>query len=278
MDRTRDVPLILGGHSFISQLGNDPPTSEAEQRRIVEACLDHGILWLDTTYKPERTALGKALHVLGRRSEAKILAWNFFTDFSAGDPVGGPAYYRPRHIDSILEELGSTYVDALVFVPLDDPEENHRQQELAIEWHGAGDRRGHDADAGDSLQRDRPAMGRAGEGRAPSVLAPGEEIARHQRLLQQQPFERLQHMAVIGRAIVRIARGLRSPDRGTQLLRPFGCGKSAGLDQRHGEGEGFGLPEFAELGWFRLAQDSSPTDRERPCRSPPPARPTARAP
>jgi aryl-alcohol dehydrogenase-like predicted oxidoreductase len=138
MGRMTDVPLILGGHSFISQLGNDPPASEQEQRRITEACLDHGIVWFDSTYKPERIALGKALHALGRRNEATILAWNFFTDFSPGDPVGGPEYYRPGHIDSILEQLHSVYVDILVVVPLENLEQNNRQQELVIEWQKKG--------------------------------------------------------------------------------------------------------------------------------------------
>src|SRR5207245_5590621 len=86
MDKAAEIPLILGGHSFISQLGNDPPASEQEQHRIVETCLDHGIRWFDTTYQPERVALGNVLHALGRRGEATILAWNFFTDFSPGDP------------------------------------------------------------------------------------------------------------------------------------------------------------------------------------------------
>lgn len=138
MGRTTGIPLILGGHSFISQLGNDPPASEQEQRAITESCLDHGIVWFDSTYKPERVGVGKALHALGRRNEARILAWNFFTDFSPGDPVGEPEYYRPGHIDAILEQLQSVYVDALVVVPLNDLEENHRQQELVTEWQKKG--------------------------------------------------------------------------------------------------------------------------------------------
>ncbi len=76
MKRAAEMPLILGGHSFISQLGNDPPASEQEQHKIVETCLDHGIRWFDTTYQPERVALGNVLHALGRRGEAKILAWS----------------------------------------------------------------------------------------------------------------------------------------------------------------------------------------------------------
>jgi aryl-alcohol dehydrogenase-like predicted oxidoreductase len=138
MNRATEPPLILGGHSFISQLGNDPPASEREQLRIVESCLDHGIAWFDTTYQPERVALGNLLHTLGRRGEATILAWNFFTDFSPGDQVGLPEYYRPGHIDVILEQLRTAYVDCLVVVPLDDPEENQRQEDLVIDWRTKG--------------------------------------------------------------------------------------------------------------------------------------------
>jgi aryl-alcohol dehydrogenase-like predicted oxidoreductase len=133
-----EIPLVLGGHSFIQQLGNDPPASEQEQHQIVESCLDHGITWFDTTYQPERVALGNVLHALGRREEATILAWNFFTDFSPGEPVGEATYFRPGHIDCILEQLRTSYVDCLVVVALDDPEENQRQEELAIEWRSKG--------------------------------------------------------------------------------------------------------------------------------------------
>lgn len=133
-----EIPLILGGHSFISQLGNDPPASEQEQLRIVEACLDRGIRWIDTTYQPERVALGKLLDRLGRRADAAILAWNFFTDFAPGDPVGGASYYNPEHIGVILEQLRTSYVDCLVVVPLDDPEKNHQQEELALSWRKKG--------------------------------------------------------------------------------------------------------------------------------------------
>jgi len=132
------MPLILGGHSFIDQLGNDPLASKQELHRIVESCLNHGIAWFDTTYQPERVVLGNVLHALGRREEATILAWNFFTDFSPGEPVGEPEYFRPSHIDCILEQLRTTYVDCLVLVALDDPEENQRQEELVIEWRRKG--------------------------------------------------------------------------------------------------------------------------------------------
>jgi aryl-alcohol dehydrogenase-like predicted oxidoreductase len=138
MDKATEIPLILGGHSFISQLGNDPPVSDRDQHRIVESCLDHGIRWFDTTYQPERIALGKAFQAIGRRNEAKIIAWNFFTDFSPDDQPTKPEYYRPNHIDVILEQLHTDYVDCLVAIALDNPGENKRQVELLIEWQKKG--------------------------------------------------------------------------------------------------------------------------------------------
>jgi aryl-alcohol dehydrogenase-like predicted oxidoreductase len=138
MGRATELPLILGGHSFISQLGNDAPVSERDQCRIVESCIDHGVRWIDTTYQPERIALGKVLHSLSRRNEATILAWNFFTDFSPQDQPTRPEYYRRNHIDVILEHLHTDYVDCLVAIPLDNPEENQRQVELLIEWRKKG--------------------------------------------------------------------------------------------------------------------------------------------
>ena len=133
-----EIPLILGGHSFISQLGSDPAASEQVQRTIVESCLDNGIRWFDTTYQPERVALGTLLHALGRRREATIFAWNFFTDFVPGEPVGEASYYAPGHIDMILEQLRTDYVDCLVIVPLDDAEKNRQQEELALDWKNKG--------------------------------------------------------------------------------------------------------------------------------------------
>jgi aryl-alcohol dehydrogenase-like predicted oxidoreductase len=138
MGQATEIPLILGGHSFIGQLGNDPPVSDRDQYRIVDSCLDHGVRWFDTTYQPERIALGNALHALGRRNEATILAWNFFTDFSPDDPVGKPEYYQPHHIDVILEQLQTDYIDCLVAISLNDPEQNQRQEELLTEWRGKG--------------------------------------------------------------------------------------------------------------------------------------------
>ena len=98
-----DVPLVLGGHSFIRRLGNDPKPTEARQRRLVEICLDSGITWFDTTYLPERVALGKALAVLDRRNEAYLMAWNFFRDFDDNEPLGKAERLAGPHIQQMLK-------------------------------------------------------------------------------------------------------------------------------------------------------------------------------
>jgi len=138
MSSAIEMPLILGGHTFIHQLGSDPPTTPEQQATIVELCLNQGITWIDTTYEPERIALGGVLERLGRRDEAQIIAWNFFTAFGPGEPVGTSEYYQPGHIDRILEELRTSYVDCLIVHAGDDPEANRRQEALAMEWRDKG--------------------------------------------------------------------------------------------------------------------------------------------
>ena len=132
MTDTFELPLVLGGHSFIEQLGSDPATTFDQQIEIVQACLDLGIHWFDTTYQPERLALGHILRTLGRRAEAHIIAWNFFVDFQPGEDVGGASHYLPAHLPLILDQLQTDYLDALVVHGLGDPVEDRRQEELAI--------------------------------------------------------------------------------------------------------------------------------------------------
>lgn len=107
-----DLPLGLGGHTFIEELGNDPPLSHDEAVDVVEACLDNGVTFFDTTYTQERVRLGDALHELGRRDEATIVAWNFF-----GSVHSNPIPYKEGHIDAILSELRTDFVDRLVVHP-----------------------------------------------------------------------------------------------------------------------------------------------------------------
>ena len=130
--------LVLGGHSFIAQLGSDPAPDEKTQDAIVAACLDAGITTFDTTYLPERVALGKSLKRLGRRSAAQLIAWNFFTDFGPNDSVGGHAPYEPQHIHQMLRELQSEHIEHLVVHPVSDPAAQERQEALAVSWQQAG--------------------------------------------------------------------------------------------------------------------------------------------
>ena len=140
---TTSIPLALGGHTFISQLGNEPRPSEETRRAIVEACLDSGIVWFDTTHRPEREGLGSALTALGRRDEAHIIAWNFLDKVGTGpdDRLDRPKPYESGVLDDLLEQLQTDYIDALVVHEIDksdDPEADAQveraQEAVAVEW------------------------------------------------------------------------------------------------------------------------------------------------
>jgi aryl-alcohol dehydrogenase-like predicted oxidoreductase len=130
--------LGLGGHTFIEALGNDPQATFEEQCSIVTACLDHGIHLIDTTYYQERVALGHILHLLGRREEAVILAWNFFKQLGKENDLVSPSRYEPHHIDIMLEELQTNYIDILVIHIDEDAAEMKHMLELAGQWIAAG--------------------------------------------------------------------------------------------------------------------------------------------
>ena len=130
--------LVVGGHSFIAELGNDPPLDFDGQLAIVNQCLDQGINGFDTTYEPERIALGRILDTLGRRDEAQIIAWNFFIDQTTGDHLGPPLPFVPGMIDLLLEQLRTNYIDKLVVHPVEDEAANQAQFEIASAWLAAG--------------------------------------------------------------------------------------------------------------------------------------------
>jgi len=135
---TVEVPLVLGGHSFIKELGSDPAADPGEQDAIVSACLDCGIRTFDTTYQPERVAVGRILRRLGRRKEAKVIAWNFFCPEEGKAVERGAEYYRPEHIGRMMDELGTDRIDHLVVHGLDDSVKNREQEELAESWKREG--------------------------------------------------------------------------------------------------------------------------------------------
>lgn len=130
--------LILGGHSFISQLGNEPPPSEEEQAALVAECLDHGITRFDTTYQPERKAVGRALEELGRREEAFLTVWNLFTDFNAGEDTGPVEPYRPHHLALLQEQLRTDFIDAVVIYPSEERSVQEEQEDLVRGWQESG--------------------------------------------------------------------------------------------------------------------------------------------
>jgi aryl-alcohol dehydrogenase-like predicted oxidoreductase len=126
--------LVLGGHTFIQQLGIDARPDPDEAAEIVAACLDAGITRFDTTYAPERVALGRALAALGRRDEATVLAWNFFEHFGPDGDLSGPTPYRPDHLERMLDELQTDRIDLLVVHPVEDAAEHARQEQVAAQW------------------------------------------------------------------------------------------------------------------------------------------------
>ncbi|MCC2684356.1 MAG: hypothetical protein K0R75_1255 [Paenibacillaceae bacterium] len=126
--------LGLGGHSFIEPLGNDPKAPFDEQCDIVTSCLDHGICLMDTTYYQERIALGTILNKLQRREEARIMAWNFFKERGKEAELVGFTPYQSHHVDIMLSELQSEYVDVLVIHSHNDKKKLRQELELASQW------------------------------------------------------------------------------------------------------------------------------------------------
>jgi aryl-alcohol dehydrogenase-like predicted oxidoreductase len=128
--------LIVGGHTFIGELGNDPAIDFAAQCELVNACLDAGINAFDSTYQPERVALGRILRALNRRDEAWITAWNFFNE---GDQhLVPPRGFVAGDINALLDDMLTDYIDLVVVHPVKDDEENIRSFDAAREWLAAG--------------------------------------------------------------------------------------------------------------------------------------------
>jgi aryl-alcohol dehydrogenase-like predicted oxidoreductase len=130
--------LGLGGHSYMQQLGNDPKPAFEEQCEIVSTCLDNGIHLFDTTYYQERVALGDIMKQIGRREEARIMAWNFFRQPGREDDLVPHTPYEPHHLDIMLEELQTGFIDILVVHADDDADEQRRELELARDWMESG--------------------------------------------------------------------------------------------------------------------------------------------
>lgn len=131
--------LILGGHSFISQLGSDPQPTSEEADALVRTCLDFGIRHFDTTYLPERVLLGSVLHRLGRRAEATLMAWNFFQPFDGNQQeLKGPEPYTEERLQQMLDQLQVDSIDELVIHRMNDPQRDDEQERLALKWQQRG--------------------------------------------------------------------------------------------------------------------------------------------
>lgn len=141
MTFTDELPLILGGHSFVQHLGNDPIPDSGLVSEIVAACLDAGIRWFDTTFRPERIALGAALSGLGRRDEAVITCWSHFTIFGPDGERDMPIPLEPHHLSIMREDLQTDRIDAVVVSPVatrDCPERQPEQEAVAAGWKADG--------------------------------------------------------------------------------------------------------------------------------------------
>jgi len=141
MTTHEDLPLMLGGHSFVQQLGNDPVPDQGAAVEIVAACLDAGILWFDTTFRPERIALGAALTHLGRRDEATIACWGHFRLFGPQDDYEYPVPLEPHHLDAMREDLQTDRIDEVVVSPVATrhcPERQKEQEAVAARWKADG--------------------------------------------------------------------------------------------------------------------------------------------
>jgi len=122
----------------MQQLGNDPKPAFEEQCEIVSTCLDNGIRLLDTTYYQERVGLGGILERLGRRGESRIKAWNFFKQPGKENDLVPYTPYEPHHLDIMLEELQTDYIDTLIVHADDDADGQRREMELARDWMESG--------------------------------------------------------------------------------------------------------------------------------------------
>jgi aryl-alcohol dehydrogenase-like predicted oxidoreductase len=132
---------MLGGHSFVQQLGNDPIPDPGAAVEVVAACLDAGIRWFDTTFRPERIALGAALARLGRRDEATIACWSHFRIFGPEDEYEYPIPLEPHHLEVMTEDLQTDRIDAVVVSPVatrDCPEKQEEQEAVAARWKADG--------------------------------------------------------------------------------------------------------------------------------------------
>ncbi|MFC5649946.1 aldo/keto reductase [Paenibacillus solisilvae] len=130
--------LGLGGHTFIAELGNDPLATFEEQCEIVRTCLNESIHLIDTTYYQERAALGQIFTAIGRREEARVMAWNFFKEPGKENELVPFTPFESAHIRQMLEELQTDSIDILVIHAHDDSVKLKQELSLAKQWMSEG--------------------------------------------------------------------------------------------------------------------------------------------
>lgn len=121
--------LILGGHTFLDELGNDPAANPREQAKILGACARGGIRVVDTTYAPERLGFFRTVNAIEDPGFRPIV-WNFFEHPEMGDTLPGPDPWTEERFEMALDEIGlRTEAPFLVLHPLEDPVANRAQLE-----------------------------------------------------------------------------------------------------------------------------------------------------
>jgi aryl-alcohol dehydrogenase-like predicted oxidoreductase len=78
------------------------------------------------------------LQHLGRRHEATVTGWNFFKHAGKEDELVAWTPYAPDHINVMLEELQTEWIDLLVIHAEDDPATLHRALALVEGWVAMG--------------------------------------------------------------------------------------------------------------------------------------------
>ena len=121
--------LILGGHTFLEELGNDPAASPDEQIAVVSACLKGGIRVVDTTYAVERRGLRTVLRTVEDPGIRPII-WNFFDHPEMEGSLPGPDPWTEDRFEQALAEVGFTEAPFVVVHPVGEAVADRTQIEV----------------------------------------------------------------------------------------------------------------------------------------------------
>ncbi|MEZ5276651.1 MAG: hypothetical protein R3F07_09745 [Opitutaceae bacterium] len=121
--------LILGGHTFLEELGNDPAASPDEQIAVVSACLEGGVRVVDTTYAVERRGLRTVLMAIDDPGIRPVI-WNFFDHPEMDGNLPGPDPWTDERFEQALVELGLTEAPFVVVHAVGDAVADRAQIEV----------------------------------------------------------------------------------------------------------------------------------------------------